>query len=145
MTTAPRHAEIRELSKELKAIESRAEALSLFDYPADMGLYDMIIFALTVYDDPKRQANPEQLRETFAKCGQFGVVAIEGAIMDSHPYLNLGDYNDSLEKLQRDGMLVIGDPLVLTGIGRQVGAAMYSQLHATGKPFVSREQLSPAN
>lgn len=140
MNVAIRQEGMRELTKELRAIEDRAFALSVYDYPELMSVADLVIFALTIYDSPEREVSPEQLREVLTKCGQFGIVAIEGVTAD-YPYLNLGKYNDSLESLQRTGVAEVNDTIRLTSAGKQIGATMLASLGVQGTQEL-KEQFS---
>jgi len=130
----PRTEEMAELTMELRALEDRAFALSVYDYPEEMDMADMVLFALTVYDDPRREVDPEQLREVFTKCGQFGVVALDGTIDQKPPYLHLGKYYDSLESLQKGQIITIGEKMRLTGVGKQLGAALFSKVNTYHQP-----------
>ncbi len=132
MTTGPRHNQMNGLIRELRGIEDRAFALSVYDYPDDMSMSDLVVFALRMYDTPDRAVDPELLKEVFAKTGKFGVVAIKGAVMDTPPYVHLGQYGDSLEYLERTGLITIGSEMQLTEVGSQLGAAMINSIIANG-------------
>jgi len=132
MNLSPNHEALAKLSLDLRALEDRAVAISTYgnDLPSNTGLTDLTILALTVYDSPERKVNPEQLKEVLTKCGQFGTIAIEQSLTSEFPYLHLGHFNDSLEQLQRGGIIEIGDPISLTNAGRQIGAAMLIDITA---------------
>lgn len=128
MANQPRHNEMHELATELKRIEDRAFALSVYDFPEDMKMSDLILFSLTVYDTPERYVDIDGLKEVFAMCGRFGVVAINGALMDTPPYVNLGEFGDSVERLGSMGLISIEDELRLTEGGLQVGAVIFGEI-----------------
>lgn len=124
MKQAPRHDEMAELRTELRAFEDRAVALSLYDPVTTPNLYDLTIYTLSICDEPKRDVDPEQLQQLYTMCGKFGVLAVKDGIYSERPYLHLGNFNDTLELLQRDRLVVIGNPMRLTDTGRQIGARM---------------------
>lgn len=117
-----------ELGTYLHGIEDKAVALSVYDYPTVTGMSDLIVFALTIYDTPNRAVDPQLLQEVFEKAGKFGLVAIDGAVMKEPPYVHLGKFNDSLDNLQRTGLVIIENTLFLTDAGKQVGNVMLSRL-----------------